>query len=82
MHYDLKMLPDLFISLVKRHAKGMNQYLNVEQVGGRSHGVVWHIDLQEGVELVVAAGQGGSEGFHALVPVHRVRVVQSKRSGR
>lgn len=67
---------------MERCAKVMNHYLNIEQVRSRSDRVVWHIDLQEGVELVVAAAQSGSEGFHALVSVHRVRMVQAKRSGR
>lgn len=62
--------------------KVINHNLNVEQVGGCSDRIVWYVNLQEGIELVVAAAQGGSEGFHALVPVHRVRVVQAKRSGR
>lgn len=72
----------LYISPIKRHAKVINHNLDEEQVGGRSDRVVWHVDLQEGIELVVAAGQGGSEGFHALVSVHGVRMVQSKGPGR
>lgn len=56
--------------------------LDVEQVRRGSHWVVWHVDLQEWVELVVAAAQCRSDRLHPVTPVQGVRVVESERSWR
>lgn len=51
-------------------------YLYVLQIWHGPDWVVWHVDLKEGVELVVAATQCGSDGIDAVAPVQGVWVVQ------
>lgn len=53
-------------------------HLYILQVCARSHRVVRYVDLQEGVELVVAAAESRGDGVYTITPVQRVRVVESK----
>lgn len=52
------------------------------QVWTRSDWVVWYVDLQEGVELVVAAAKSRGDGVDTITPVQGVWVVESKRPRR
>lgn len=50
----------------------MSIHLYKLQVRARSDRVVGYVDLQEGVELVVAAAEGGGDGVDAIAPVQRI----------
>lgn len=60
----------------------MSIHLYKLQVWARSDRVVGYVDLQEGVELVVAAAEGGGDGVDAIAPVQRIWVVESERPRR
>lgn len=57
-------------------------YLHKLQVRPRSDRVVRYVDLQEGVELVVAAAESRRYCVYTITPVQRVWVVQAKRPWR
>lgn len=68
--------------LIRGRLPGASAHLDELQVWARSDRVVGDVDLQEGVELVVAAAEGRRDSVNAIAPVQRVWVVESKRPRR
>lgn len=79
---DIKKTPSLWLllQLIQRKIRLKMIFvfhLDIKKVCDGSDCVVWYVDLQKGVELVVAAAQRGINSFIAVTPVQWVRVVQS-----
>lgn len=57
------------LSQMKIQCLLLSIHLDIKKVCDGSNCVVWYIDLQKGVELVVAAAQRGINSFIAVTPV-------------